>query len=87
MIEVFDTTDLLAPFLSCLVNVHIKVGIFLKVDSLTAKIALDPEMKAKFAQLGLDVAHDPPDALAAIIKSDIAKWAKVIKSANIKAGD
>jgi tripartite-type tricarboxylate transporter receptor subunit TctC len=44
-------------------------------------------MKAKLAQLGLDVAHDPPDALAEIIKSDIAKWAKVIKSANIKAGE
>ena len=27
----------------------------------------------------------PPDAFAAIIKADIAKWAKVIKDANIKA--
>ena len=30
---------------------------------------------------------DGPDAMAAIIKADIAKWAKVIKDANIKAGD
>ena len=52
-----------------------------------AKIALDPEMKAKLAQLGLDATSDLPDALAAIIKADIAKWAKVIKSANIKAGE
>ncbi len=46
-----------------------------------------PEMKAKLAQLGLDTASDPPDAFAAIIKADIAKWAKVIKDANIKAGE
>jgi tripartite-type tricarboxylate transporter receptor subunit TctC len=52
-----------------------------------AKIAGDPEMKMKLAQLGLDVTSDPPDAFAAIIKADIAKWAKVIKEANIKAGD
>jgi tripartite-type tricarboxylate transporter receptor subunit TctC len=50
-----------------------------------AKIALDPEMKAKLAQLGLDATSDAPDAFAAIIKADIAKWAKVIKEANIKA--
>ncbi len=52
-----------------------------------AKIATDPEMKAKLAQLGLDVTSDAPDAFAAIIKADIAKWAKVIKEANIKAAD
>jgi tripartite-type tricarboxylate transporter receptor subunit TctC len=57
-----------------------------KVYLQAAKIAKEPEMKAKLAQLGLDTAADPPDAFAAIIKADIAKWAKVIKDANIKAG-
>ena len=42
-------------------------------------------MKAKLAQLGLDAVSDSPDAFAKIIKADIAKWAKVIKDANIKA--
>src|SRR3954454_3625235 len=50
-----------------------------------AKIAMEPEMKAKLAQLGLDATSDPPEAFAAIIKADIAKWAKVIKDSNIKA--
>jgi tripartite-type tricarboxylate transporter receptor subunit TctC len=58
-----------------------------KVYQQAAKIAMDPEMKAKLAQLGLDAVSDPPAALAAIIKADIAKWAKVIKDANIKAAD
>ncbi len=52
-----------------------------------AKIAGEPEMKAKLAQLGLDAVNDSPDTFAGIIKADIAKWAKVIKDANIKAGD
>jgi tripartite-type tricarboxylate transporter receptor subunit TctC len=52
-----------------------------------AKIAADPGMKTKLAQLGLDPASDRPDAFAAIIKSDIAKWAKVIKDAGITAGN
>jgi len=42
-------------------------------------------MKEKLAQLGLDTTSDPPEAFGGIIKSDIAKWAKVIQDANIKA--
>jgi len=56
-----------------------------KVYQQAAKIVSEPEMKEKLAQLGLDTASDAPDAFAAIIKADIAKWAKVIKDANIKA--
>ena len=37
--------------------------------------------------IGLDVVADPPDAFAAIIRNDTAKWAKVIKDAGIKAGE
>ncbi|MBX9843802.1 MAG: tripartite tricarboxylate transporter substrate binding protein [Xanthobacteraceae bacterium] len=50
-----------------------------------AQIAASAEMKQKLAQLGLDAASDPPQAFGEIIRSDIAKWAKVIKDANIKA--
>jgi tripartite-type tricarboxylate transporter receptor subunit TctC len=51
------------------------------------KIAAQGDMREKFAQLGLDAVADPPDAFAAIIKSDIAKWAKVIKDAGIKVSE
>jgi len=44
-------------------------------------------VREKLAQLGLDTTADPPDAFAAIIKSDIAKWAKVIKDAGIKVSE
>ena len=36
-------------------------------------------MKEKLAQLGLDTTSDAPQAFGEIIKSDTAKWAKVIK--------
>lgn len=55
-----------------------------KVYKQAAQIVAAPEMKEKLAQLGLDTTSDPPEAFGAIIKSDIAKWAKVIKEANIK---
>jgi tripartite-type tricarboxylate transporter receptor subunit TctC len=62
------------------------VPIISKVYQEAARIAMDPEVKAKLAQLGLDAVADPPDAMAAIIKADTAKWAKVIQEANIGAG-
>jgi tripartite-type tricarboxylate transporter receptor subunit TctC len=55
-----------------------------KVHADIAKIAAEAEMRQRLAQLGLDVAVSSPDELAAVIKADIAKWAKVIKEANIK---
>src|SRR5712691_794954 len=55
-----------------------------KVYRQAVAIAAMPDVRQKLAQLGLDTTADPPDAFAAIIKSDIAKWAKVIQEANIK---
>ena len=42
-------------------------------------------MRPKFAQLGLDTVGDSPDELASVIKADLPKWAKVIKTQNIHA--
>ena len=58
-----------------------------KVHQQAVAIAAMPDMREKLAQLGLDTASDGPEAVGAIIRSDIAKWAKVIKDANIKAGE
>ena len=56
-----------------------------KVHQQAVKIAAMPDVREKLAQIGLDTTGEGPDAMAAIIKADIAKWAKVIKDANIKA--
>jgi tripartite-type tricarboxylate transporter receptor subunit TctC len=58
-----------------------------KVRQEALKILAQPDMKAKFAQIGLDTVGNSPEELASVIKSDITKWAKVIKDANITATD
>ena len=58
-----------------------------KVRQETLKVLAQPDMKAKFGQMGLDTVGNSPDELAGIIKSDITKWAKVIKEAGITATD
>ena len=55
-----------------------------KVHQQAVKIAAMPDVRQKLSALGLDTTGEGPEALAAIIKRDIAKWAKVIKDANIK---
>jgi tripartite-type tricarboxylate transporter receptor subunit TctC len=58
-----------------------------KLHQQAVKIAAMPDVRERLATLGLDTTADGPEAMAAIMKSDTAKWAKVIKDANIKAGD
>ena len=47
----------------------------------------DPAVKARFAELGLDVAtreQQTPEGLAAFNKAEIDKWWPIIKAANIR---
>ena len=55
-----------------------------KLHHEAVRIVSLPDMREKFALIGLDVVGDAPDAFAAIIRSDTLKWAKVIKEAGIK---
>ena len=43
-----------------------------------------PDVKERFAAIGVDVVGNTPDEFAAQIKAEVVKWAKVIKDANIK---
>ena len=49
------------------------------------KALASPDLRAKLAALGLESMGNSPDEFAAAIKSEIPKWAKVIKDAGIKA--
>jgi tripartite-type tricarboxylate transporter receptor subunit TctC len=55
-----------------------------KVRAESLKVLADPEMKQKFAALGLDTVGSTPEETRAAIAADIPKWAQVIKDANIK---
>ncbi|MBX9778176.1 MAG: tripartite tricarboxylate transporter substrate binding protein [Xanthobacteraceae bacterium] len=43
-----------------------------------------PDVKEKLATLGFDPIGNSPDAFGAWIKAEVAKWAKVMRDANIK---
>jgi tripartite-type tricarboxylate transporter receptor subunit TctC len=61
--------------------------IITKLHGDIANIAGQADMQERLAQLGLAAAVNSPDEFAAVIKADIAKWAKVIKDANIKLSE
>jgi tripartite-type tricarboxylate transporter receptor subunit TctC len=47
----------------------------------------DPAVRARFAELGIDVAareQQTPAGLAAFYKAEVEKWWPIIKAANIK---
>jgi tripartite-type tricarboxylate transporter receptor subunit TctC len=58
-----------------------------KVHQQAVAITAMPDVREKLAALGLDITGDGPEAVAAIIKADTAKWARVIRDANIKPGE
>jgi tripartite-type tricarboxylate transporter receptor subunit TctC len=49
------------------------------------KVMQKPQIKEKFASLGVDAVSGSPSELAAFMKSEKAKYAKLIKDADIKA--
>ena len=50
----------------------------------TVKALALPDLRARLADLGMESIGNSPDEFAAVIKSEIPKWAKVIKDAGIK---
>jgi tripartite-type tricarboxylate transporter receptor subunit TctC len=48
------------------------------------KILKEPDVQARLVGLGLENSGGTPAQLAAFQKSEVAKWAKLIKTANIR---
>jgi len=59
--------------------------IIAKLHTEIVKVLALPEIKTKFADQGADVASDTPEHFAAYIKTEIAKWAKLIKELGVKS--
>ena len=59
-----------------------------KLNGAMRQVLADPAVKAKLAELGLDVAapqQQTPEGLAAFQKAEIEKWWPIIKAAGVKA--
>ena len=48
------------------------------------QILKTPQAAERYANVGAEIRYSTPEELHALIKSDMAKWAKVIKAANIR---
>jgi len=56
-----------------------------KLAAETRRILRDPASQERFSTLGLDIIASTPEEFDAAIRSEIQRWAKVVKEANIKA--
>ena len=57
--------------------------ILARINADVVKALGTPDVRQRFADIGLDVEPQTPEQFAALIKSETAKWAKVIKDARI----
>ncbi len=56
-----------------------------KIHQATLEVFNQPDVMANLAKQGLVPSISTEDAFAAFVKADMAKWAQVVRSANIKA--
>jgi tripartite-type tricarboxylate transporter receptor subunit TctC len=62
-------------------------AILAKLNASARQALVDDDTKKRFADLGMTNGGSSPEELDAYIKSEIAKWSKVIKDANIQPMD
>jgi len=56
-----------------------------RVHAAAVKALATPTVKERFASLGVQPVGNTPEQWGAEIRADLARWAKVIKAAGIKA--
>jgi len=54
-----------------------------KLNGVLVKALANPEIRERFAAQGAEVVAGTPDQLAAALRDDIVKWAKVVKTAGV----
>jgi tripartite-type tricarboxylate transporter receptor subunit TctC len=56
-----------------------------RLNTEMVKILTSPEVKERISKSGVDVVASTPEHFSGFLKSEVARWAKVIQEANIKA--
>jgi len=76
----FETT----PWFGLLAPAATPAAIVRKLHLETDKVLALADVRAKFADLGMDIIGNSPDEFATAIRSELPKWAKLIKESGIK---
>ena len=58
--------------------------VVLRLNSEIARIVGTPEMRDNLARQGAEVRTNTPEEFATFIRAETARWAKVVKDANVK---
>jgi tripartite-type tricarboxylate transporter receptor subunit TctC len=56
-----------------------------RLNTEIVKIITSPEVKERFGKAGVDVVAGTPEQFSEFLKGEVARWAKVVQDANIKA--
>jgi tripartite-type tricarboxylate transporter receptor subunit TctC len=56
-----------------------------RLNAEMVKIRTSAEVKDRFGKIGVDVIASTPEHFSGFLKSEVARWAKVVQDANIKA--
>ena len=67
------------------VPIKTPAAIVTRLNAELVKVARQPDLRELLSAQGSEVIGSTPDEFTAKIKSESAKWANVIKTANIKA--
>jgi tripartite-type tricarboxylate transporter receptor subunit TctC len=55
-----------------------------QINRQLAAIFREPDITKRFTDAGVAVVASTPEEFSALLKSEVAKWGKVVKDANIK---
>jgi tripartite-type tricarboxylate transporter receptor subunit TctC len=58
-----------------------------RLNAAIAQILKSPEAKERYANVGAEIRYNSPEEFHALIKSDTAKWAKVIRARGIRVDE
>ena len=60
-------------------------GVLNRLKSEAGKVLANPTLKERLEKSGLELWATPPEELVNVVREDHARWAKVVREANIKA--
>ena len=73
------------PWLGLVAPAKTPTAVVQKLYTELNEVLKEPEVQARFRSLGLDIIGSKPEEFSAFLRSDIVKWAKVIKDSGAKA--